>query len=72
MFKHIWSQLTLGTLLVISVISCVKEENKIGDNLVGGVNTTTQFIDTVEISTSIKIVDSVPSANLNLFNYRSC
>ncbi len=65
MFKHIWSQLTLGTLLVISVISCVKEENKIGDNLVGGVNTTTHFIDTVEISTKIKIVDSVKSANLN-------
>lgn len=65
MFKHIWSRLTLGTLLVISVISCVKEENKIGDDLVGGVNTITQFIDTVEISTKIKIVDSVKSANLN-------
>jgi len=65
MLKHIWSQLTLGTLLVISVISCVKEENKIGEDLIGGQNTVTQFTDTIEISTKLKIVDSVKSSNLN-------
>lgn len=65
MLKNIWGKLTLGTLVVISLISCVKEENKIGDDLIGGQNTITQFIDTVEVSTRIKVVDSVKSANLN-------
>jgi len=65
MLKNIWSLLTLGSLLVISVISCVKEENKIGDDLINGQNTVTLFTDTIEISTRIKIVDSVKSANLN-------
>lgn len=65
MLKNFGSRLTLATLLVISIISCVKEENKIGDDLIDGQNTSTIFTDTIEVSTKIKIVDSVKSANLN-------
>lgn len=65
MLANIWSRLALSTSLIISVISCVKEENKIGDNLIDGQNTSTIFTDTIEVTTRIKLVDSVKSANLN-------
>lgn len=65
MLKNLWSRLTLATLLVISIISCVKEENKIGDDLIDGQNTSIIFTDTIAVSTKIKRVDSVKSANLN-------
>ncbi|MGB0870613.1 MAG: DUF4270 domain-containing protein [Flavobacteriales bacterium] len=65
MLKTFWGKLTLLTLASMVIFSCVKETNTIGDDLIGGQDTETIFTDTIQVTTSVKVIDSVNSANKN-------